>query len=57
MRYFLTRNFVVNIQQLRFAEAGLYSVDVRLDGKSQAGIPLLVRLIRRSGMNTSWESR
>ena len=45
--HFLTRNFIVNIQQLKFAEAGLYSVDVRLDDKSQAGIPLLVKLIER----------
>jgi len=43
--HFLTRNFIVNIQQLKFAEAGLYSVDVRLDDKSQAGIPLLVKLL------------
>ena len=43
--HFLTRNFIVNIQQLKFAEAGLYSVDVRLDDKSQAGIPLLVKPI------------
>jgi len=42
--HFLTRNFIVNIQQLKFAEAGLYSVDVRLDDKSQAGIPLLVKV-------------
>jgi hypothetical protein len=42
---FLTRNFIVNIQQLKFAEAGLYSVDVRLDDKSQAGIPLSVKMI------------
>ena len=41
--HFLTRNFIVNIQQLKFAEAGLYSVDVRLDDKSQAGIPLSVK--------------
>jgi hypothetical protein len=41
--HFATRNFIVNIQQLKFAEAGLYSVDVRLDDKSQAGIPLLVK--------------
>jgi len=41
--HFLTRNFIVNIQQLKFAEAGLYSVDVRLDDKSQANIPLLVK--------------
>jgi hypothetical protein len=43
--HFLTRNFIVNIQQLKFAEAGLYSVDVRLDDKSQASIPLLVKNI------------
>jgi hypothetical protein len=43
--HFLTRNFIVTFQQLKFTEAGLYSVDVRLDGKSQAGIPLLVKLI------------
>jgi len=41
--HFLTRNFIINIQQLKFAEAGLYSVDVRLDDKSQAGIPLSVK--------------
>ncbi len=43
--HFLTRNFIVNIQQLKFAEAGLYSVDVRLDDKSQVSIPLLVKNI------------
>jgi hypothetical protein len=43
--HFLTRNFIVNIQQLKFAEAGLYSVDVRLDDKSHASIPLLVKLM------------
>ena len=41
--HFLTRNFIVNIQGLKFPEAGLYSVDVRLDDKSQAGIPLQVK--------------
>ena len=45
---FLTRNFIVNIQQLKFAEEGLYSVDVRLDDKSQAGIPLSVKLVERA---------
>jgi len=44
--HFISLNFVVNIQQLQFPEAGLYSVDVRLDGQSQAGIPLLVKLIQ-----------
>ena len=41
--HFLTRNLIVNIQQLKFAEAGLYSVDMRLDDKSHASIPLLVK--------------
>ena len=41
--HFLTRNFIVNIQQLKFAEVGVYSVDVRLDDKSQAAIPLWVK--------------
>jgi hypothetical protein len=45
--HFLTRNFIVNIQQLKFAEAGLYRVDVRLDAKSEASIPLLVKIITR----------
>jgi hypothetical protein len=42
---FLTRNFIVNIQQLKFAEEGLYSVDVRLDDKSQGNIPLQIKLL------------
>jgi hypothetical protein len=46
--HLLTRNFIVNFQNLKFAEAGLYSVDVRLDGKSQASIPLSVKLVQRS---------
>jgi hypothetical protein len=41
--HFLTRNFIVNFQQLSFAEAGLYSVDIRLDNESQTSIPLLVK--------------
>ena len=46
--YFVTRNFVVNIQQLKFVEAGLYSVDVLLDGQPLASIPLQVKLIPRA---------
>ena len=41
--HFLTRNFIVNIQGLKFDEPGLYSVDVRLDGEAMASVPLLVR--------------
>ena len=43
--HFLTRNFIVNIQQLKFDEPGLYSVDVRLDDESVASVPLLVRQV------------
>ena len=43
--HFLTRNFIVNIQQLKFDEAGLYSVDVQFEGKTEASIPLLVKLL------------
>jgi hypothetical protein len=49
-RHFVTRNFIVNIQQLRFSEAGLYSVDIRLDNQSQASIPLLVKLVQRAAV-------
>ena len=41
--HFGTRNFIVNIQQLKFELPGLYSIDLALDGKAQASIPLLVK--------------
>jgi hypothetical protein len=41
--HFVTRNFIVNIQQLKFTEFGLYSVDIRIDDKSQANIPLSIK--------------
>src|SRR5438445_2206847 len=40
--HFLTRNFVVNIQQLKLENPGLYSTDISLDDQPQASIPLLV---------------
>ena len=43
--HFSTRTFIVNIQQLKFANPGLYSIDVRFDDQAQASIPLLVRLL------------
>jgi len=46
--HFVSLNFVVSIHQLQFPAAGLYSVDIRLDGKSQASIPLQVKLIPRA---------
>jgi hypothetical protein len=41
--HFGTRNFIVNMQQLKFDNPGLYSIDVLLDDRPQASIPLLVR--------------
>jgi hypothetical protein len=46
--HFVTLNFVLSIQQLQFPEAGLYSVDIRFDGQSQASIPLQIKLIPRA---------
>jgi hypothetical protein len=41
--HFATRNFIINIQQLKFENPGLYSIDISLDGQPQTSIPLLVR--------------
>ena len=41
--HFGTRNFVVNLHQLKFDSTGLYSIDISLDDQPQASIPLLVR--------------
>jgi hypothetical protein len=46
--HFGTRNFIVNIQQLKFDQPGLYSVDVSLDGQPQASMPLLVKHVQPS---------
>src|ERR1035441_2873242 len=34
--HFGTRNFIVNLQQLKFDNPGLYSIDLTLDGQPQA---------------------
>lgn len=41
--HFGTRNFIVNIQQIKFAQPGLFSIDVSMNGQPQASIPLLVK--------------
>ena len=41
--HFVTRNFIVNIQQLKFENPGLYSIDMSFDEQPQGSIPLLVR--------------
>jgi hypothetical protein len=42
---FLSRNFIVNIQQLKFEKAGHYALDLAVDGRHEASIPLQVRLL------------
>jgi hypothetical protein len=41
---FISRNFIVNIQQLKFATPGLYSIDIALDGRHEGSIPLQVKM-------------
>lgn len=41
--HFGTRNFIINIQQLKFEEPGLFSVDISFDDQSASSIPLLVK--------------
>jgi hypothetical protein len=41
--HFGTRNFIVNIQQLKFENPGLYSIDVSMDDQPQTSIPLMVK--------------
>ena len=40
--FFSTHNMVLNLQQLRFESTGLYSVDVHIDGRQVASIPLQI---------------
>ena len=41
--HFGTRNFIVNIQHLKFDNPGLYSIDVSFDDRTVSSIPLLVK--------------
>ena len=41
---FLVRNFIINIQQLKFDKPGQYSIDVAIDSRHEMSIPLLVKL-------------
>ncbi len=44
--FFSTRNLILNLQQLPFARHGAYSIDVSVDKRQLASIPLQVRLIQ-----------
>jgi hypothetical protein len=39
---FLTRNIVMNLQGLRFEEAGIYSIDIGCDGEILVRLPLRI---------------
>lgn len=45
---FQARNFVINIQQLKFDKPGLYSIAIGLDGRHEGSIPLFVRRVTAS---------
>ncbi len=40
---FLVRNFIINIQQLKFDKPGQYSIDIAIDGRQETNIPLSVQ--------------
>jgi hypothetical protein len=42
---FISRNFIVNIQQLNLEKTGLYSIDLSIDGRALSSIPLAVKRI------------
>ncbi|HXT42061.1 MAG TPA: hypothetical protein VN887_18780 [Candidatus Angelobacter sp.] len=43
---FLTRNFIINIQQLKFEKPGQYAIDIAVDGRQESSIPLQVKQVR-----------
>jgi hypothetical protein len=46
---FAARNFVVNIQQMKFAKPGHYAIGLLLDGQLQTSIPLHVKAVTPEG--------
>jgi hypothetical protein len=43
--HFLTRNFVLNMQQMKFDQPGVYSVDIAFNGTPKGNVPLLVKKV------------
>ena len=43
---FVSRNFIINIQQLKFDQPGQYAIDIALDGRHEGSVPLLVRMVQ-----------
>ena len=46
--FFYSRNLIFNLQQIKFEQAGLYSIDVLIDDQMSARIPLQVVLGKKS---------
>ena len=42
---FLSRNFIINMQQVKFDKAGLYSIDLAIDNRRITSIPLAVKYL------------
>ena len=45
--YFYSRNLIFNLQQIRFEQAGLYSIDIIIDEEIVSRIPLQVVLAKK----------
>ncbi|MCH2384149.1 MAG: hypothetical protein MK293_02710 [Pedosphaera sp.] len=46
---FAYRNFILNIQRLKFEKFGQHAVDIAIDGRQEASIPLEVKQILGQG--------
>lgn len=46
--YFISRNVILNLQQLRFPREGQYAVEVNFDGNNCVSVPLQVRLMKEN---------
>ena len=46
---FAYRNFILNIQRLKFEKFGQHAVDIAIDGRQEASIPLEVKQIPGQG--------
>ena len=46
---FVARNFLINIQQLKFEKPGQYAIDIAVDGRQESSIPLQVKHVPSPG--------
>ena len=51
---FISRNFVLNIQGLKFETEGLYAIDIAMDGRHETSIPLAVKPIPKNAPQQSF---